>query len=72
MMDHYGITTFGHGGSNRGWQAMLALEPVTRDGIVLLTNGPNGHEVLRPLFAEWAKVVSAKEARLRAADEGGQ
>lgn len=64
QMGYYGIRTFGHGGSNDGWEAMLSIEPVTGDAIVLLSNGSNGEQVLRGLYGLWADAVNAKKAAM--------
>ena len=71
LMGYYGLDTVGHSGSNDGWEAMFAVEPRTRDGIVLLSNGSNGEQVLRALHARWTAVVQANVAALEAREAEG-
>ena len=47
----------GHLGSNRGWEAAMMLRPDSGDGLIMLTNGSNGQQVQRPIFATWARFL---------------
>jgi hypothetical protein len=48
-----GLRIVGHGGANDGWMARLNLVPETGDGLIVLTNGSNGVEVIRVLERAW-------------------
>jgi len=43
----------GHGGANTGWHAFLRVNPVTNDGIIMITNGGAGHNIYRQVFCDW-------------------
>lgn len=43
----------GHGGSNRGWQAVFEVIPETRDGIVVLTNSSIGGRAYQRIVQTW-------------------
>lgn len=43
----------GHGGANAGWHATLELDPKTRDGFIMLTNGASGRAVYLQAYADW-------------------
>ena len=51
-MDRTGLQA-GHGGANRGWMARFEIVPETGDGIVVLTNGSNGGQVIELVTQEW-------------------
>ncbi|MFA9556698.1 serine hydrolase domain-containing protein [Evansella sp. AB-rgal1] len=42
-----------HDGSNNGWKAHFSMEPQTRNGIIVLTNGNNGTYLLNELVSAW-------------------
>jgi len=44
-----GSVRIGHGGSNAGWQAYFAAVPARGEGIVVLTNGDNGADLIEAL-----------------------
>jgi|TARA_R110002073_G_scaffold336590_1_gene536600 CubicO group peptidase (beta-lactamase class C family) len=50
-------STIGHLGSNAGWEAAMFLQPESGDALIMLTNGTNGTQVQRPIFAMWAKTL---------------
>lgn len=64
--DHAGIRVVGHGGSNRGWMALLALAPALDDGLVVLTNGSNGGALHGPIRGAWIAHLKLE------AEEGGE
>ncbi|MFZ1330772.1 MAG: serine hydrolase [Flavobacteriales bacterium] len=43
----------GHGGANDGWHSILQLDPRTRDGFIMITNGETGHAVYMQACADW-------------------
>lgn len=43
----------GHGGANAGWHALFMINPITNDGIIMMTNGGAGQTVYRQLFCDW-------------------
>ena len=48
-----GLISVGHGGANRGWHAVFTVVPQTNDGLVITTNGSNGHNVHRNITCHW-------------------
>ena len=52
--DH-GVRIVMHSGSNRGWKALFAAIVGRGEGVVVLTNGDNGHEVILPLACAWSE-----------------
>jgi CubicO group peptidase (beta-lactamase class C family) len=56
-----GLLVTGHGGANDGWMARLSLVPASGDGIVILTNGTNGTNVIRVLERMWLEHVAAAQ-----------
>lgn len=57
IMRYGGLTTIGHTGSNAGWTASLFLDPVSKSGIVMMTNSTNGLPVMIPIYSIWANEV---------------
>jgi CubicO group peptidase (beta-lactamase class C family) len=56
MINDFGnFTLIGHAGSNEGWQAVLLQDFATKSGIIMLTNGSNGKNVLFQGLKIWAK-----------------
>lgn len=56
VMNRFGdFTLSGHGGSNEGWQSGLMLDFKSKSGIIILTNGSNGKNVLFGSMKDWAK-----------------
>lgn len=49
------FTLSGHGGSNEGWQSGFMLDFESKSGIIILTNGSNGKNVLFGNLQDWAK-----------------
>jgi CubicO group peptidase (beta-lactamase class C family) len=62
VLERDGLRLVGHGGANDGWMARLALVPATGDGIVILTNGSNGNDVIRILERIWIASLSSAPA----------
>ena len=55
-MNRFGdFTLNGHGGSNEGWHSGFMLDFKSKSGIIILTNGSNGRNVLFGSMEEWAK-----------------
>ena len=52
----------GHGGSNRGWKANMALIPEDGAGIIILTNSDRGMPFYRDLTNYWLEKNSAGHA----------
>ncbi len=50
----------GHGGSNRGWQAVFEVIPETRDGIVVLTNSSLGSRAYQRIVQTWDQWLAGK------------
>lgn len=50
----------GHGGSNRGWQAVFEVIPETRDGIVVLTNSSIGGRAHQRIVQAWDQWLAGK------------
>ena len=56
IMNRFGdFTLSGHGGSNEGWQSGFMLDFESKSGIIILTNGSNGKNVLFGSLQDWAK-----------------
>ena len=55
-----GRTCFWHWGDNGNWKAFMFGDPVARSGVVVLTNGANGHKL-------WQRIVAAATGRDHAA-----
>jgi hypothetical protein len=55
-MNRFGdITLNGHGGSNEGWHSGFMLDFKSKSGIIILTNGSNGRNVLFGSMKDWAQ-----------------
>lgn len=55
-MNRFGnFTLHGHGGSNEGWHAGFMLDFESKSGIIILTNGSNGRNVLFRSLKDWAQ-----------------
>lgn len=52
----------GHGGSNRGWEAVFDVMPETGDGIVVLTNSSNGGQVYQSVVQTWDRWLRGASA----------
>lgn len=56
VMNRFGdFTLSGHGGSNEGWQAGFMLDFDSKSGIIVLTNGSSGRNVLFGSMKTWAQ-----------------
>lgn len=56
VMNRFGnFTLSGHGGSNEGWQSGFMLDFYSRSGIIVLTNGSSGRNVLFGSMKDWAQ-----------------
>ena len=56
IMNRFGdFTLTGHGGSNEGWHAGFMLDFASKSGIIILTNGDAGRNVLFGSLQNWAK-----------------
>lgn len=55
-----GRTCFWHWGDNGNWKAFMFGDPVARSGVVVLTNGTNGHKL-------WQRIVAQATGRDHAA-----
>ena len=56
IMNRFGdFTLSGHGGSNEGWQSGFMLDFESKSGIIVLTNGSSGKNVLFGNMKDWAK-----------------
>jgi CubicO group peptidase (beta-lactamase class C family) len=42
-----------HGGSNKGWKAVVSANPGHSSGIVILTNSDNGTALYQEIYREW-------------------
>lgn len=51
----------GHDGSNKGWRASFSIDPVTENGIVILTNSDNGTFLLNEVLNSWYYTVFQEE-----------
>lgn len=55
-MNRFGdFTLHGHGGSNEGWHSGFMLDFESKSGIIILTNGSSGRNVLFGSLKNWAK-----------------
>ena len=55
-MNRFGnFTLHGHGGSNEGWHSGFMLDFKSKSGIIILTNGSSGRNVLFGSLKDWAK-----------------
>jgi CubicO group peptidase (beta-lactamase class C family) len=55
-MNRFGdFTLHGHGGSNEGWHAGFMLDFESKSGIIILTNGSSGRNVLFGSMKDWAQ-----------------
>lgn len=48
-----GVRLASHGGGSAGWKTLLALLPDKGEGLVVLTNGTRGSQVLHHVLCEW-------------------
>ncbi len=56
IMNRFGnFTLEGHGGSNEGWQSGFMLDFKSKSGIIILTNGSSGRNVLFGSIQSWVK-----------------
>jgi hypothetical protein len=56
-----GKVTYSHNGIMPGWRAHYEFSLDTGDGIIALTNGDNGGEILiRPLLSKWVEYLESK------------
>jgi len=56
VMNRFGnFTLTGHGGSNEGWHSGFMLDFASKSGIIILTNGSSGRNVLFGSLKDWAK-----------------
>ncbi|WP_299109980.1 serine hydrolase [uncultured Winogradskyella sp.] len=55
-MNRFGdFTLHGHGGSNEGWHSGFMLDFESKSGIIILTNGSSGRNVLFGGLKDWAQ-----------------
>jgi len=55
-MNRFGdFTLHGHGGSNEGWHSGFMLDFASKSGIIILTNGSSGRNVLFGSMKDWAQ-----------------
>ncbi|MCO4822550.1 MAG: beta-lactamase family protein [Flavobacteriaceae bacterium] len=55
-MNRFGdFTLHGHGGSNEGWHSGFMLDFESKSGIIILTNGSSGRNVLFGSMKDWAQ-----------------
>lgn len=55
-MNRFGdFTLHGHGGSNEGWHSGFMLDFESKSGIIILTNGSSGRNVLFGGMKDWAQ-----------------
>ncbi|EAR01462.1 serine hydrolase [Maribacter sp. HTCC2170] len=47
------MTLAGHGGANSGWHAFLRVNPVTNDGLIMITNGGAGYNIYSQIYCDW-------------------
>jgi CubicO group peptidase (beta-lactamase class C family) len=47
------MTLAGHGGANAGWHAFLRVNPLTNDGLIMITNAGAGRNVYRQIYCDW-------------------
>lgn len=52
-IDGISTTLAGHGGANAGWHAFLRVNPLTNDGLIMITNGGAGRNVYRQIYCDW-------------------
>lgn len=43
----------GHSGGNTGWQSFFRVDPTTKDGIIMFTNGGAGYHIVNAVYCEW-------------------
>ena len=43
----------GHTGGNTGWQSMFMVDPPTKDGFIVFTNGGAGYNIINAVLCEW-------------------
>ncbi|WP_420552261.1 serine hydrolase domain-containing protein [Tenacibaculum aiptasiae] len=56
VMNRFGdFTLHGHGGSNEGWHSGFMLDLESKSGIIILTNGSSGRNVLFGSMKDWAR-----------------
>ena len=56
VMNRFGdFTLHGHGGSNEGWHSGFMLDFESKSGIIILTNGSSGRNVLFGGLKDWAQ-----------------
>ena len=56
VMNRFGdFTLSGHGGSNEGWHSGFMLDFESKSGIIILTNGSSGRNVLFGNLKDWAQ-----------------
>jgi hypothetical protein len=54
MMLPFGkITVKGHAGSNTGWEAAFMIDFDSNSGMIMLSNGSQGKQVLRSTLKQW-------------------
>ena len=56
VMNRFGnVTLTGHGGSNKGWQSGFMLDTKTNSGIIILTNGSGGRNIIFKGIQDWVQ-----------------
>gem|GEM_PF-6086167 len=50
----------GHAGSNTGWQSAFFLDFNLKSGLIMLSNGSEGENVLRSILREWQQWKSGE------------
>ena len=71
VQERKGVHTVGHGGGNEGWISMLTIAPKTGDAIVILTNGSNGSQLVRPIEDAWIDYMAARAGKPASAGSDG-
>ncbi len=51
-----------HTGANRGWRSLMAVEPESRDGLVVLTNSDRGLALTTDALCWWGESISGFES----------
>ncbi len=53
----HGITVYEHNGTLTGWNAQIAFEPDSQNGMLVLTNSDKAYYMTYELMEKWGKVV---------------
>ncbi len=60
LIDYKGIKIVNHSGGNIGWGSMMLFIPMTKDGLIILTNSNNGMSLIKNLILKWVEYIVSK------------